>query len=92
MNKQELINSVAEATGLSKKDSAAALDAFTSVISASLEKGEGVRLLGFGTFEVKSRAARTGKNPRTGEAISIAASKSPVFKAGKELKDKVDGK
>lgn len=91
MNKQELINTIATETGLSKKDSGAALDAFTAAVTASLAKGEPVRLLGFGTFEVKSRAARTGKNPRTGETIKIAASKAPAFKAGKELKDTVAG-
>ena len=89
MNKQELINNVAAETGLSKKDSAAALEAVTTAIAASLSKGEPVRLLGFGTFDVKSRAARTGKNPKTGEAIKIPASKVPSFKAGKELKDSV---
>lgn len=87
MNKQELINSIAAETGLTKKDSGAALDAFTASVAKSLSKGEPVRLLGFGTFDVKSRAARTGKNPKTGETIKIAASKSPSFKAGKELKD-----
>jgi DNA-binding protein HU-beta len=92
MNKQELISSISTETGLSKKDSAAALDAVTNAIADSLAKGEPVRLLGFGTFDVKSRAARTGKNPRTGESISIAASKMPSFKAGKELKDQVAGK
>ena len=89
MNKQELINSVAAETGLSKKDSAAALDAVTAAIAASLSKGEPVRLLGFGTFDVKNRAARTGKNPKTGETIQIPAGKIPGFKAGKELKDSV---
>lgn len=91
MNKQELINAVAAETGLTKKDSGAALDALTAAISSSLAKGEPVRLLGFGTFDVKSRAARTGKNPKTGESISIPASKVPAFKAGKELKDCVAG-
>lgn len=91
MNKQELINSISTETGLTKKDSSAALDALTGAISASLAKGEPVRLLGFGTFDVKSRAARTGKNPKTGESISIPASKVPAFKAGKELKDCVAG-
>lgn len=89
MNKQELITSISEKTGLTKKDSGAALDAFTEAVAASLAKGEPVRLLGFGTFDVKNRAARTGKNPRTGETIKIAAGKSPAFKAGKELKDSV---
>lgn len=89
MNKQELISSIANETGLSKKDSGAALDAAIAAIGASLAKGEPVRLLGFGTFDVKSRAARTGKNPKTGESINIPASKVPAFKAGKELKESV---
>lgn len=89
MNKQELIAAIAAETNLTKKDSAAALEAFTAAVTNSLKKGEPVRLLGFGTFEVKARAARTGKNPRTGEAIKIPAGKSPAFKAGKELKDAV---
>lgn len=89
MNKQELIAAIAAETNLTKKDSAAALEAFTAAVTDSLKKGEPVRLLGFGTFEVKARAARTGKNPRTGEAINIPAGKSPAFKAGKELKDAV---
>ncbi len=89
MNKQELIAAIAASTGLTKKDSGAALEAVTASISASLAKGEPVRLLGFGTFDVKSRAARTGKNPKTGESIKIPASKVPSFKAGKEFKEAV---
>ena len=89
MNKQELIAAIAASTGLTKKDSGAALEAVTASISASLAKGEPVRLLGFGTFDVKSRAARTGKNPKTGESIKIPASKVPSFKACKEFKEAV---
>lgn len=92
MNKQELIAVVASETGLTKKDSSAAVEAIIGAVAASLKKGESVRLLGFGTFDVKERAARTGKNPRTGENISIPASKVPVFKAGTELKTIVAGK
>ncbi len=92
MNKQELITAIATETGLTKKDSGAALDAFTTAVAASLKKGEPVRLLGFGTFDVKARAARTGKNPKTGETIKIPASKVPAFKAGKELKAAVAAK
>jgi DNA-binding protein HU-beta len=90
MNKQELITSIAKESGLTKKDSAAAVDAFTSVVTASLASGEPVRLLGFGTFDVKDRPARVGKNPKTGETINIPASKAPAFKAGKEFKDKLN--
>ena len=84
-NKQDLIAKVAEATELTKKDSAAV---FAS-IEAFLAAGEKVQLIGFGNFEVRERAARQGRNPQTGEAISIAASKVPAFKAGKALKDAV---
>ena len=87
MNKTELIAAVAEKTGLSKKDSDAAVAAMVDVITESLVQGEKVQLVGFGSFEVKSRAARTGRNPKTKEAIEIPASKVPVFKAGKVLKD-----
>lgn len=89
MNKQEIITSIANETGLTKKDSAAALEAVVATISKSLAAGEAVRILGFGTFDIKSRAARAGKNPKTGEVIQIAACKSPSFKAGKELKEAV---
>ena len=85
-NKQDLIAKVAEATELTKKDSAAAVDAS---IEEFLAAGEKVQLIGFGNFEVRERAARQGRNPQTGEAISIAASKVPAFKAGKALKDAV---
>lgn len=87
MNKNELIAAMAEKSGLSKKDAGAVLDAFTVAVQDALLQGDKVQLVGFGTFEVKERAARTGKNPRTGEAVEIAAAKVPAFKAGKVLKD-----
>ena len=87
MNKSELINAVAEKAALSKKDSEAAVTAALDAISAALADGEEVRLVGFGTFEVKRREARMGRNPKTKEPIPIAASKVPVFKPGKALKD-----
>ena len=87
MNKAELIAAVAEKAGLSKKDSEAAVTAALDAITAALEDGDKVQLVGFGSFEVKSRAARTGRNPKTKEAIEIPASKVPVFKPGKVLKD-----
>lgn len=87
MNKTELIAAVAEKTGLSKKDADAAVAAVIDSIKESLTKGDRVQLIGFGTFEVRERAARTGLNPQTKETIQIAASKSPVFKAGKAFKD-----
>ena len=87
MNKTELIAAVAEQAELSKKDAEKALKAFTDVIAAELVKGEKVQLVGFGTFEVSEREAREGRNPLTGEKITIAASKNPKFKAGKALKD-----
>ncbi len=89
MNKADLINAVAEKTGLSKKDSESAVAAMVDVITESLVQGEKVQLVGFGSFEVKSRAARMGRNPHTREEIQIPASKVPVFKAGKALKDTV---
>ncbi|EHI68559.1 HU family DNA-binding protein [Streptococcus ictaluri] len=88
-NKQDLIAKVAEATELTKKDSAAAVDAVFSAIEAFLADGEKVQLIGFGNFEVRERAARKGRNPQTGAEIEIAASKVPAFKAGKALKDAV---
>lgn len=87
MNKTELIAAMAEQAGLSKKDAEKALKAFTDVVTEELKKGEKIQLVGFGTFEVSERAAREGRNPQTGEAMAIAASKSPKFKAGKALKD-----
>lgn len=89
MNKSDLIQAVVEKTGLSKKDSANVVDAILDSISDSLAKGDKVQLVGFGTFEVRSRNAREGRNPATGEAIKIKASKVPAFKAGKALKDMV---
>ena len=89
MNKTELIAAVAEQAEMSKKDAEAAVTATIDVISEALRQGEKVQLVGFGSFEVKLRAARTGRNPRTKEEIPIAASKAPVFKAGKALKDAV---
>ena len=90
MNKSELTAALAEATGFSKKDSEKALNAVIDVISAELVKGGKVQVVGFGTFEVKSRPARKARNPRTGEEIKIGASKAPAFKAGKTLKDAVN--
>ncbi|MEA5011659.1 MAG: HU family DNA-binding protein [Angelakisella sp.] len=89
MTKVELVNAVAEKTGLSKKDSEKAVSAVFASITETLQKGDKLSLVGFGTFEVKERAARSGINPRTKEPISIAASKNPVFKAGKALKDAI---
>ena len=89
MNKTELINAVAEQTGLSKKDSEKAINATFDAITASLEAGDKVQLVGFGAFDVKERGARVGRNPKTKEEIQIPASRVPVFKAGKALKDVV---
>jgi len=89
MNKTDLIQSVVEKTGLTKKESTKALEAVIDAISESLAKGDKVQLVGFGTFEVRSRKTREGRNPATGEKIKIEASKVPAFKAGKALKDKV---
>ena len=91
MNKTELIAAVAEKTGLSKKDSDAAVAAVVDSITESLVNGEKVQLVGFGSFEVKNRSARMGRNPHTKEQIEIPAAKVPVFKAGKALKDTVAG-
>ncbi len=90
MNKGELVAALAAKTELSKKDSEAALNGLLDVIGETIAKGEKVQLIGFGTFESKSRPARTARNPRTGAEVKIAASKAPVFKAGKALKDKVN--
>ncbi len=92
MNKTELIDSIAKNAGLSKKDAEAALQATIESIESALAAGEKVTLVGFGTFEVKERAAREGRNPATGETIKIKASKAPAFKAGKEFKEKVNSK
>lgn len=90
MNKTELVAAIAEQTELSKKDAEKALKAFTDIVADELKKGEKVQLVGFGTFEVSERAAREGRNPQTGETMTIAASKAPKFKAGKALKDLVN--
>lgn len=87
MNKTELIAVVAEKAELSKKDAERAINAFTDTVSEELVKGGKLQIVGFGTFEVSERAAREGRNPKTGEAMPIAASRSPKFKAGKALKD-----
>ena len=87
MNKGDLVEKIAEATGLTKKDSEAAVNAFVETIQASLKNGEKVAVAGFGTFDVSNRKARTGRNPQTGEEIKIAASRTPKFKAGKSFKD-----
>ena len=91
MNKAELIASLSEKTGFTKKDSEAAVNAFTACVEEALVKGEKVQLIGFGTFETRERKARQGRNPRKPEeVIKIAAAKAPVFKAGKALKDAVN--
>ena len=89
MNKAELIAAVAEKTGMSKKDTEAVIAATFEAVTETLSKGDKVQLVGFGSFEVKKRAARLGRNPKTKETIKIEASKAPVFKAGKALKDAV---
>lgn len=89
MNKSELISSVAETAELSKKDATAAVEAVFGAIQETLSNGDKVQVIGFGTFEVRERAARKGRNPQTGEEIEIPASKVPAFKAGKALKDAV---
>ena len=88
-NKQELVNDVATTTGLTKKDATAAVDAVFASIQGTLAKGDKVQLIGFGNFEVRTRAARKGRSPQTGEEIEIAASKIPAFKPGKALKDAI---
>ena len=87
MNKTDLINAISEEAELSKVDSARALNAFFTAVEKTLQHGEDVAVVGFGTFTVRERAARTGRNPQTGKTIHIKASKVPVFKAGKTLKD-----
>lgn len=89
MNKTELIAAMAETSGLSKKDCDAALAAFITTVGTALKSGEKVQLIGFVSFEVKERAARTGRNPRTKETVEIPASKAPVFKAGQAFKDAI---
>ena len=90
MNKTQLVEAVAEKSKLTKKEAEAAVNAVTAVIADALKAGDKVQLVGFGTFEVKERAARDGRNPKTGETIKIAASKHPTFSAGKALKDSVN--
>lgn len=90
MNKAELIDAVASSADLSKADATRAVDAVVDNITESLRKGDSVTLVGFGTFEVRERSARTGRNPQTGETIQIKASKAPAFKAGKAFKDAVN--
>jgi DNA-binding protein HU-beta len=90
MNKTDLINAVAEHAELTKADAGRALEAFFETVQKALKNGDDVSVVGFGTFTVRARAARTGRNPRTNEEIKIAASKIPAFKAGKVLKDAVN--
>ena len=87
MNKVTLVAKIAEKSGLSKKQAELALGAFIDSVTEALKEGDKVQLMGYGTFEVKERAARTGRNPSTGETIEIPASKTPTFKAGKGLRD-----
>ena len=89
MNKSELIDAIAAKAELSKADAGRALDSFVEVLAKALKKNDKVALVGFGTFAVRKRAARTGRNPKTGAPLKIAASKNPVFKAGKALKDAI---
>ena len=90
MNRAELVAAMADKAGLAKKDAEKALKAFTDVVAEELKKGEKIQLVGFGTFEVSERAAREGRNPRSGETMTIAACKAPKFKAGKALKDAIN--
>jgi DNA-binding protein HU-beta len=90
MNKSDLVDAIAESSGLTKADAGRAVDGFVDTVTGALQGGDSVSLVGFGTFTVRDRAARTGRNPRTGESIAIAASKNPAFKAGKALKDAVN--
>ena len=92
MKKTELVEKVAETTGLPKTQAEAAINAFVTTITDALKEGDKINLKGFGTFEVRAREARTGRNPRTGETMTIAASKVPAFKASSSLKDVVNGK
>lgn len=90
MNKSEFVDAIAQAADFTKADAAKAVDALVDVITDTLKAGDQITLVGFGSFQVKTREARTGRNPRTGEAIQIKASKIPSFKAGKALKDAVN--
>lgn len=91
MNRTELIDAIAKQSGVAKKDVDASMKGFVEVVTKQLKKGDKITLVGFGTFDVAKRAARTGRNPQTGKEIKIKASKSPKFKAGKALKDAVNG-
>ncbi len=90
MNKAEFVEAIAKEAGLSKKDAAAAVDAYTAVVTKTLKKGDKVTLIGFGTFTCRHRDARVGRNPANGKEIKIAASNTPIFKAGKAFKEKVN--
>ena len=90
MNKSEFVNAVSDSAGLTKAEGGRAVEAMIDVIKKALKKGDTVSLVGFGTFVVRKRAARTGRNPRTGQQIKIKASKNPSFKAGKALKDAIN--
>ena len=90
MNKADLIDAIAQHANLSKADAGRALDGFIIAVTGALTSGDNVAIAGFGSFEVRERAERTGRNPKTGEALTIAASKAPAFKAGKALKDAVN--
>lgn len=90
MNKADFVGAIADRANITKTDAAAAIDAMVEVVKKTLKKGDTISLVGFGTFSVRKRAGRTGRNPRTGETIKIKASKNPVFKAGKALKDAVN--
>lgn len=90
MNKTELIEAIANESGLTKRDAEKALSAFTDTVTSAMKNGDKVQLVGFGTFEVSKRAARTGRNPQNGETVEIAASATPKFKAGKALKNAVN--
>ena len=89
MNKTELINAIADKADISKADADKAIGAFVEVLAKALKKNDKVAMVGFGTFSVRKRAARTGRNPKTGAPLKIAASKNPTFKAGKALKDAI---
>jgi len=90
MNKSDLVSAIADSSGLSKADAASALDSITSAITGALSKGDSVAITGFGSFLVRARAARSGRNPQTGATIQIKASNAPAFKAGKLLKESVN--
>lgn len=90
MNKTEFVGAIADAAGLSKSDAANAVDAMFDTVTSALKSGDKVSLVGFGTFQVRERAARQGRNPKTGELINIPAGKTPAFKAGKALKDAIN--